>query len=356
MAGGPLLRADLHGRVQKALDVFLDSHAGRLDAVSDDLRVVLDVLCGLIAGGKRLRPAFCYWGWRAAGGADEDAIVTAASSFELLHACAIVHDDVMDASNLRRGQPSVHRKFAALHRSSSWKGSSDDFGAAAAILLGDLCLVWADEMFTASGLPADALSRARPAYDDMRTELMAGQYLDVLAQARGTRSVEAALRVLQFKSAKYTIERPLHVGGQLAGTSAALLSAYSAYGLPLGAAFQLRDDLLGVYGDPAQTGKPAGDDLREGKRTVLIAMALDRASASQAATIERRLGDPTLSGDGMAELRSVLSDTGAVAAVEQRIDALTEQAFAALEAAPIADAEALLALRELADAATIRRD
>src|SRR4051812_39622500 len=180
MKDGPLYRADLHARVQKALDTFLNEHQPLLAAVSSDLAVFLDVLWELVGTGKRLRPAFCYWGWRGAGGADDDAIVTVATSFELLHACAIIHDDVMDDSDLRRGRPSVHRQFAALHQESGWRGESDGFGVGAAILLGDLCLSWADEMLTASGLPADALRRARPSYDDMRTELMAGQYLDLL--------------------------------------------------------------------------------------------------------------------------------------------------------------------------------
>src|SRR3954451_10267366 len=347
MAVGPLHRADLHARVQKALDAFLDTHHAQLRAVSEDLDVLLDVLRQLVAGGKRLRPAFCYWGWRGSGAADEDSVVVVATSFELLHACAIIHDDVMDASDMRRGHPSVHRQFAALHGTSGWLGSSDNFGVAAAILLGDLCLAWSDEMFTSSGLSADALARARPSYDDMRSELMAGQYLDVLGQARGGGSVEDAMRVVRFKSAKYTVERPLHVGGQLAGASEELLAAYSAYGLPLGEAFQLRDDMLGVYGDPAETGKPAGDDLREGKRTVLLAMAYEQASAVQREVMSRLVGAADLDADGVAQLRAVLEDTGAVAAVEGRIDVLTQSAVDALRRAPV-DGEARDALLELA--------
>jgi geranylgeranyl diphosphate synthase type I len=352
---GPLDRVDLHGRVQKALDAFLDEHSPRLIAVSADLAVLLDVLRELVAAGKRLRPAFCYWGWRGAGGPDEETIVRVATSFELLHACAIIHDDVMDASDLRRGRPSVHRQFAELHRSGGWHGVSDDFGVGAAILLGDLCLAWADEMFTASGLPADVLGRARPAYDDMRTELMAGQYLDLLEQARGGGSVDSAMQIVRYKSAKYTVERPLHVGGRLAGAGADLLDAYSEYGLPVGEAFQLRDDLLGVYGDPAETGKPAGDDLREGKRTVLVATALERANDAQADVVRRYLGDSGLGDDGVAALRQVIEETGAVAAVEARIDTLTESAVGALRTAPI-DAAAADVLRELAAAATRRRE
>ena len=284
--------------MQKHLDDFLGKQQPVLDEVSDDLEPLLDALTSLLAGGKRLRPAFCYWGWRGAGGGDTEEAVRAATSLELLQACALVHDDVMDGSDTRRGQPSAHRRFAALHRGSSWLGSPEAFGTGAAILLGDLCLAWSDELLFDSGLPSEALLRAKPVYDVMRTELMAGQYLDLLEQARGGGSVERALRVVRYKAAKYTIERPLHLGGTLAGAGPELLDVYTAYGLPLGEAFQLRDDVLGVFGDPAETGKPAGDDLREGKRTVLIATAVERATPAQAAQLRRHLGDPGLTARG----------------------------------------------------------
>jgi geranylgeranyl diphosphate synthase type I len=351
----PLFRADLHARVQKALDAFIASHRPRLDAVSPDLEPFIDVLTDLVAGGKRLRPAFCYWGWRGAGGADGDEIVTVATSFELLHACAIIHDDVMDASDTRRGRPSVHRRFAALHHEAGWRGNGDDFGVGAAILLGDLCLAWADEMLTASAMQPAALQRARPTFDDMRTELMAGQYLDLLEQARGGGSAERAMQIVRYKSAKYTVERPLHVGGRLADAPDELLVAYSAYGLPLGEAFQLRDDVLGVFGDPAETGKPAGDDLREGKQTVLLATTLERATPAQGDVVRRHIGDPALDDVGIAAVHEVIDATQAVAEVERRIDELTDVAVAALDAAPIAP-EAADVLRELAAAATTRRD
>jgi geranylgeranyl diphosphate synthase type I len=346
--------ADLRSRVQKALDVFIAGQQPRLDAVSVDLGTFADVLSDLVAAGKRLRPAFCYWGWRGAGGEDNEAIVTAATSLELLHACAIVHDDVMDRSDTRRGSPSVHRRFAALHRGEGWQGDPETFGVGAAILLGDLCLTWSDEMFMHSGLPLEALMGARPIMDAMRTELMGGQYLDLLEQAQGGGSVERAMRVLRFKSAKYTIERPLHLGGRLAGAVEDVLTTYSAYGLPLGEAFQLRDDVLGVYGDPQQTGKPAGDDLREGKRTVLVAMALERAAPGEAAAVRRHLGDPHLDEDGVARLREIIAGTGALAECEQLIAALTETALQALDDAPLEPAAAD-ALRDLAAAATTRR-
>ena len=326
----PLDVEDLRVRVRKHLDDFIAIQIPRLDGVGEDLDVFTEALTDLMNGGKRLRPAFCYWGWRAAGGADTENAVKAATALELLQACALVHDDVMDGSDTRRGLPAAHRRFAALHRGNEWLGSPEDFGLGAAILLGDLCLSWADELLMSSGLPVDRLMAAKPLYDEMRTELMAGQYLDLLEQARGGGSIERAERVIRFKSAKYTIERPLHLGVLLAGGSPELLTTFTNYGLPLGEAFQLRDDVLGVFGDPSETGKPAGDDLREGKRTVLIAKALETASPSQASKVRRHLGDPHLDAEGVALLREILTETGALDAVEARISELTANAQAAI--------------------------
>lgn len=349
----PLDRDDLRQRVQKALDGFVAGQLPYLEGVSEELGPLADALVQLISGGKRLRAAFCFWGYRGAGGSDSDEIVAAAASLELFQACAIVHDDVMDGSDTRRGQPAAHRRFAALHRSSDWHGDPEAFGSGAAILLGDLCLVWSDELLATSGFGPAELLRGDRVFAEMRTELMGGQYLDLLEQARGGGSVERALRVARYKSAKYTIEKPLLLGAALAGAGEDVLAGYRGYGLPLGQAFQLRDDLLGVFGDPAQTGKPAGDDLREGKRTALVAMTLERADARQAEVVRRHLGDPHLGADGVAALRTVINDSGAVQRVESLITMLTEQALAALLAAPVAE-PAHEVLRELAAAATAR--
>ena len=354
-ATSPLDVDDLRARVHKALASFLDHQGPVLETVSDDLEPVVHATRDFVLdGGKRLRPAFAYWGWRGAGGEDSDAAMAAAASLEMLHACALVHDDVMDGSDTRRGQPAIHRRFAAMHRSERWHGDPDAFGHAAAILLGDMCLVWADLMLHTSGLPADALERGQHVFDAMRVELMAGQYLDVLEQARGSGTVERALRVARYKSAKYTIEKPLHLGAALAGGDDDLSAAYTAYGIPLGEAFQLRDDVLGVFGDPSQTGKPAGDDLREGKSTVLVASALERATPGQTAAVHRLLGAPRLDPAGIETLRAVIVDTGALDTVEELIRARTTQSLAALETSHIAD-PARTVLHDLAVAATARQ-
>lgn len=352
---GPLDPADLQGRVHTHLTAFLAAQNPRLAAISEAMGPVAEALQEFVLdGGKRLRPAFLYWGWRGAGAPDSEQILKAASCLELLHACALIHDDVMDGSDTRRGRPSVHRRFAALHRVESWRGHPEAFGTAAAILLGDLCLVWADQLLDECGLDQESLRRGRPVFDEMRTELMAGQYLDLLEQATGGTGVDGALRVARYKTAKYTIERPLHLGGVLAGADIALLEAYSAYGIPLGEAFQLRDDVLGVFGDPEVTGKPAGDDLREGKCTALVAAASVRADPGQAAALRRLVGDPLLDEQGVTRLRAVITDTGALAEVEAMIAMKLAECRACLDRIEL-PAEARSALAALAEAATSRR-
>ena len=353
----PLDAEDLRARVQKALDDHLSVQARRLDDVSPDLGTLMECITELLRGGKRLRPAFCYWGWRGAGAPDGEAIVTAAAALELFQAAALLHDDVMDGSDTRRGRPAAHRRMANLHRGNGWTGDGEQFGESAAILAGDLCLSWSDEMLSRSGLPVDALGRGREVFDLMRTQLMGGQFLDVLEQvlteADGGGTVERARRVIHFKSAKYSIEHPLLIGGALAGAPPELMASYSAFGLPLGEAFQLRDDVLGVFGDPAETGKPAGDDLREGKRTVLVALALEAASPSESAAVRQRLGDPRLDFGGVQALRQILVATGALEQVEQMIADLVAESQAALARSDVAE-PARGALAALVHAATAR--
>jgi geranylgeranyl diphosphate synthase, type I len=355
----------LRTRIQKALDDLLAGQADVLDEVGSECAPMVVSVSRLLAGGKRLRPAFCYWGWRAAGGPDDDAIVRAAASLELFQAAALIHDDVMDVSDTRRGMPAVHRQFAALHAAGSWAGDSDHFGHAGAILSGDLCLSWSDEMLWCSGLDTEALRRGKPVFDRMRTQLMGGQYLDMLSQALAAGHgadeetggdedpVDLARRVIRFKSAKYTVEHPLLLGGRLAGADDALLRSFSAYGLPLGEAFQLRDDVLGVFGNPERTGKPAGDDLRAGKRTVLVALALRCGTPAQAAEIRRLLGHPDLDAVSVDRLREVIAGTGALSTVEDMIDELVRDAHEALAISGVGD-PAHAVLSGLVDAATSR--
>jgi geranylgeranyl diphosphate synthase, type I len=343
-------------RVDSELAAFLDGRARALAVLGDDLVPVMDAARRFVLdGGKRLRPTFAYWGWRAVHGdeVDDAGLITAAASLELLHACALVHDDVMDASATRRGRPAAHAEFSGMHRAHGWIGDPEVFGTAAAILLGDLLLSWADAMFATAAIDHATAPRTRPVYDEMRQLVMAGQYLDVLVQARGAYSVEEALRVIRFKTSKYTVEGPLHLGAAVTGAPDAVFDALTGYGLPLGEAFQLRDDVLGVFGDPSVTGKPAGDDLREGKHTLLTALAMQAADHEQAAELRAGLGDRALDDAQVAALREVIVATGALEQVEQRIAGRAAEARRALDTAALSE-QARATLDALAGAATDR--
>ncbi|RKN50817.1 polyprenyl synthetase family protein [Micromonospora endolithica] len=350
----PVDRAGLRQRIDKSLSAFLAGQRAWMAGVDDALSPVAEAIeAFVLGGGKRLRPAFAYWGYRGVGGVDTDQVVTALAALEFVQASALIHDDLMDRSDTRRGEPAVHRRFAARHKAAGWEGDANGFGDAAAILLGDLCLVWSDELLHSAGLDPAMVARARPVFDEMRTEVTVGQYLDVLTQATGDTSVERAGKVARYKSAKYTVERPLLLGAALADAPAEVRAAYSAYGLPLGEAFQLRDDVLGVFGDPAQTGKPAGDDLREGKRTYLVAATLEATDEAGRRLLLDGLGDPGLDEARVARLRELITDAGALARAEQRITTLTEAALAALGTVDL-DTEARQTLVDLAIAATRR--
>ncbi|WP_203335227.1 polyprenyl synthetase family protein [Nocardioides limicola] len=344
--------ASFRDSIQQTLDEFLAAQQERLAPLGADATRLLDEARVTVAGGKRLRAAFCWWGYRAVQPevADPAALFRACAALELLHASALVHDDVMDDSDTRRGRPATHRAFAAQHRGDGWTGDPEQYGTATAILLGDLLLTWADELLRHSGLPQ--VGTGLDFFDVCRTEVVAGQFLDVSVQARGRADVATAMTVLRFKSAKYSIERPLHIGAALAGAGPGTIEELTAFGLPLGEAFQLRDDVLGVFGDPASTGKPAGDDLVEGKRTVLIALALESAAAADADLLDRSLGKELTAAE-VARLCEVIESSGARLQVESMIDELAATSLAALERSGVS-AVAQDALRALAAAATKR--
>ena len=366
--------------VQSRIDEYLISREPIVTLISSDLAPLIDYSRQFLSGGKRFRAQFCYWGAQsvlppdyglesgqpavrepASVVANEDAasavgapttaglaavmsaVVSAASALEIFHAAALVHDDIIDNSDTRRGAPSAHKLFESLHETEGWAGDPVSFGRASAILLGDLLLGWSDELLD-EGLwnlaDRSAARRARLEFNHMRTEVTAGQYLDILEERAWLAQPEAelldrALRVIVFKSAKYSIQAPLVIGAALAGASTAQLDSLRAFGLPLGMAYQLRDDLLGVFGDAAVTGKPSGDDLTEGKRTVLIALARERLDDDDRAALDAQLGDPKLDAGQIRALQQVISASGAVERVEALIETQVAEALSALETAPI---------------------
>jgi geranylgeranyl diphosphate synthase type I len=339
------------GRVEGRIASLLDREQCRWVELDPDLAPVFDATRALVlGGGKRLRPAFSYWAFVGAGGdPDHPFAIGGGAAIELLHAFALFHDDVMDGALSRRGNPTVHQVYEQRHRDGSWAGEPRRFGEGAAILIGDLSFVYADMLL--DGAPPEALH----IWHELRLELNMGQYLDILGSARRERREEVARRICRYKSGKYTVERPLHLGATLAAParSPELVAALSAYGLPLGDAFQMRDDVLGVFGDTERTGKPVGDDLREGKPTPLLALTTARADSTQRALLGR-VGAPDITDDDVAAIQAVIVDTGALAELEARIERLADEARAALASLPVTDA----ARQELGDLVEyiVRRD
>lgn len=344
LPAAPASLAGIASRVDARLERLLDDERARWSGFDEDLAEPVDEIRRLVlAGGKRLRPAFAHWGFVAAGGDPEDPrIVDAGGALELLHAFALFHDDVMDGSVSRRGEPTTHHVAIQRHDRDGWDGEARRFGEGVAILVGDLAFVYADRLLEGASGPVWSL------WNELRVELNIGQYLDILGSVRRERRLIKAERICRYKSGKYTIERPLHLGAVLADDERGpgLFDALSGYGLPLGDAFQMRDDVLGAFGDPVMTGKPVGDDLREGKPTPLLAMATERATPAQR-EILARVGRPDLDEDEVARIQSVIVDCGALGALEDRITELTRSAVAALDNAPVVQ-EARDELRRLA--------
>ncbi|WP_372412322.1 polyprenyl synthetase family protein [Streptomyces luteireticuli] len=344
--------AAIRDRIDAVLAEFLEGKS-RQAAARNHPAEITDVLHDfLFAGGKRLRPVLCVLGYHAVRGHRTSApVAQVAASLELFHAFCLIHDDVMDHSATRRGRPTVHRTLAVRHHDHP---AAAQLGTSAAILTGDLALVWSDELLATGHLTRTQRAAIRPLVDAMRTEVMYGQYLDLTATGQPTANTGTALEIIRYKTAKYTVERPLHIGAALAGADKQFFDSLSAFALPLGEAFQMRDDLLGVFGTPAETGKPALDDLREGKHTVLAALALMNADITQTRLLRAGYGNPHLTEDNAATLRAVLKATGAAQTVEDMIRARYTQALTALRDVAVPEPVGAQ-LRALAETAVWRR-
>ena len=340
-------------RIDAVLLEFVEHEATLLEAVSPELAPVGTQLRAAVADGKRLRGMFCYWGWRAAGQGESDAAVRAAASMELVHAAALVHDDIIDDSAIRRGSPSTHM---ALRHAVPESRDRDAASRALAMLVGDLLMAWAGQLFAACGLPGAYVARARPLWSTLARELVAGECLEVLrtgAETPAADAVRGAVEVARFKTAKYTVEHPLHIGGRLGGASEPLLRTFTAYGVALGEAFQLRDDVLAVFGDSALTGKSNFDDVAGAKPTALMACALEAADPSERAELRGLLGRGDLGPADLERLRKILTVTRARERVETMIDARARAALRALARTSM-PRQAADALRELVGAVVDR--
>lgn len=326
MSAVPDVLRTLRGEVDAALGSALDRLLPRLAEHHRALEKVTEELRAFLAGGKRIRPALLLLGYEAAGGEDRARVMGPALALELLHTCALVHDDVFDRAATRRGRPTVHRAFETAHRAAGWRGDPEAYGEAVAVLVGDLAFVQADDLFLDADVPADRLRAGLRHFVRLREEVMAGQYLDLEAAVSGAADRGTALTVATLKSGRYTVARPLEVGAVLAGGEPGLVAGLGRFGDPLGRAFQVRDDLLGVFGEEATTGKSVASDLQEGKRTLLVAETAARADAAGRRRLEADLGDPDLDAEDAQRLRELMTATGGRAAVEAYLAAAVAEA------------------------------
>lgn len=339
---------------------FLDSIRSRGVEYGPDAEAFLTAAAGTLQGGKRLRAQFCHAGWLAAadGRPADEALWGLGAALEIFQSAALVHDDLIDNSDTRRGRPAAHRALESAHHEAGWHGDAEAFGRSAAILLGDLLVAWSDDLLEESLIDHPHAAATRAEYARMRRDVTVGQLLDITEESAWSVNppaalLERALRVASLKSARYSVTEPIVLGATLAGADDSLITALRGFGHPVGMAFQLRDDVLGVFGDPAITGKPAGDDLREGKRTALIAIARESISPATRAALDAALGDRTLSDASVAEVQRLIRDSGALERIETMISQYTDAAEQALLSAELNE-DATAALRSLAAAAIAR--
>lgn len=350
--------------VAARLGGFLDRMRAESGEYGPDSTRLLAAAAATLDGGKRLRARFCHSGWRAVArfrdrtAVEDEALWDVCAALEIFQSAALVHDDLIDNSDTRRGRPAAHRALEASHRASGWSGDAESFGRAAAVLLGDLLVAWSDDLLEQALHGRAEAAAVRADYALMRRDVTTGQFLDIAEESAWSANdpethVERALRIVSLKSARYSVEQPLLLGAALAGADEGQRDALRRFGHPLGMAFQLRDDVLGVFGDAAVTGKPAGDDLREGKRTVLVALTRRALDPSARGVLDEMLGDPGLTAQQVAFLQATIVDAGALDRVETMISDYAREADRALSGARL-DNAAVGELRELARAATVR--
>ena len=353
--------SDVRRQVDAALREGLDSTSSRFTALSPSAEHLMRPILDFTASGKRIRALAAWWGFEIAGGSAEahPGIANAAAAVELLHAAALIHDDVIDASDTRRGAPSVHRQFEALHRNDGFAGDSEHFGIATAIVAGDLCLALSEEFWSMTGLPDATSPAALEARNDLRRDVMFGQFLDIYVQDAPVPAADVtdrAWEVLTYKTAKYSVEQPFAVGASIAGADEAVIDALRAFALPLGRAFQLRDDELGVFGDPEVTGKPAGDDLRQGKKTVLVGYTLEALPEGERDWFVSTLAAERKTAEDIARMTDLIRSSGALERMEQLIAREVADSEAALDRLSELglDAEGHKVLRGYAQSLTVR--
>jgi geranylgeranyl diphosphate synthase type I len=301
------------GQLEPFLDAYFGAKIDEASKVHPEAVVLSEGVRRFIRnGGKRVRPAFAYSAYVASGGRSLEAILYASAALEVLHAWALIHDDIIDNANLRHGKPSVHKVFEDFHRKRALSGSAGKFGTDAAILVGDLALTFADELLNTAPFPAERIRRAKEYYDLMKKQVIFGEYLDVVAPLKKQVTERDLLTILEYKTAKYTVERPMHIGAVLAGAEEDTLRIFSSYAVPLGQAFQIQDDIMGTFSNEAKIGKPVDSDIKEGKRTLLVLKAYEFSKGAEKRLLDAVLGNQSAGEAEIEAARQIMRSSGAL--------------------------------------------
>jgi len=331
------LLADFRDQLETRLQQWLTEKEAEAAAESGASRELTETLTRFVArDGKRIRPALLYYTYSACGGQSDEKVMPMAMSVELLHTYLLIHDDIMDHADVRRGEPAAHVIYTELHRDQGWQGSSEHFGESVAILLGDLAQTYSLELYSSVDLAPEVAGEFRQQFSVMCQEVVLGQYLEMTAGYREHLEEDELLRVLRMKSGRYSVERPVQLGYLLAGAPEATRQALEVYGLQMGEAFQLQDDLLGMFGDAKTVGKPVGADLVEGKFTLVIHHAMRHLADTDRAVLQRALGNPNLDPDEMARVQGLIEASGARQKVQDMVEERLNQAREALATVSLA--------------------
>ena len=316
------------------LNAFLDEKLSEASKIHPEVTVLVEEIRRFVAaGGKRVRPAFAYAAYISSGGRSLEAILYASASLELLHAFALIHDDIIDNSDLRRGKPSVHKVFEDFHHKRGLKGDVKNFGLSSAILAGDLAITFADELLNTAPFPAERIRRAKRYYDLMKKQVLYGQYLDVLVPLKKEVTEKDVLTIIEYKTAKYTVERPLHIGASLSGADEDYFKLFSSYGIPLGQSFQMQDDIMGTFSSAEKIGKPVDSDIKEGKQTMLVVKAYEFSKKAEREFLDTVLGDDKASDKDIEGVRDIIRTSGALTYCHELSNALIKKAKKSIEKA-----------------------
>jgi len=319
--------------VEKELDLFFKDKLEKADKIDPSSKQMIELLKEFtLRGGKRLRAALVYYGYRCFSNKNLKEIIKASVTMELIQSYLLIHDDIIDNDDLRRNGPTLHISYKNIAKRKYKKIDSNHFGLSMAILAGDICAAFANEIMAKLKIKEKNKIQALNVLNHSLHHVIYGQVLDVLSELRIITNKDIE-KIHRLKTATYTIESPLHIGALLAGAKQKHLKTLSNYAIPLGKAFQIKDDILGMFGEKEKVGKPVGSDIKEGKKNLLILKALESATPAQRQAIEEALGNQDLTKNQLNQVRAIVIKTGSLSYSQNLAKNLVKKAKSAIKSA-----------------------